>query len=269
MVDPQKLGTYPKSGGNSTCNGADLQQWQGKEQRSERHLVKTHSDKTAHGGHLAGDEWSCAKCDRRNSDDLKKCPGCQHERFGIQMSDSDDDETTDDDNDDAPLAPDSKRKRERDSGGGAVTEVETVDLCEDSEDDCQYISDGDGAESEDSDVEVFKNEEQQAMSDLTQAGFMTDKIEDDIEDYPAEEGFDPPMYPDFPHFRCIEEVQKFTDIDFGQFRAKSSDVMTAYKARQKKRKGEPPTLQCKSELLVPCCGLCCHAAFVAFRLIFS
>jgi hypothetical protein len=108
-----------------------------------------------------------------------------------------------------------------------------VDLCGDSDDSFDDVSD-DGAPSED-DVEDFKNAEKLAWSVLSQ-GHEIDEIEDDF----PEDVMQAPTYPDLPHFRCIEEIQRFTDIDFRQFRAEASNVIQAYEARKKKRKGEIP-----------------------------
>jgi hypothetical protein len=105
-----------------------------------------------------------------------------------------------------------------------------VDLCEDSGDSFDDVSDG--APSED-DVEDFKMAEKQAWSGLSQ-GHEIDEIEDNF----PEDAMQAPTYPDLPHFRCIEEIQQFTDIDFSQFRAEASNVIQAYEARKKKRKGE-------------------------------
>jgi hypothetical protein len=60
--------------------------------------------------------------------------------------------------------------------------------------------------------------------------------------FQAKDVMQAPAYPYLPHFRCTEEVQPFTDIDFSQFRADPYSVARKYEARTKKREGEKDTV---------------------------
>jgi hypothetical protein len=48
-----------------------------------------------------------------------------------------------------------------------------------------------------------------------------------------------PTYPGLPHFRCTEEIQQNTDIDFSQFRADPYFVEQEYADRKQNRAGQP------------------------------